>query len=157
MDKLKNLPDEYRQAAIDKLSELMSSSSAREKHKKETGVDINSFGHRRSREEMLALHEEALSHTAGARYDKKGRRNDSSNSYVTFSSNENVKPQMGTPLDWDSCTPILVAALCVNTTHKRRQLRGKLIVPPAVFSGMASLLEDEAGDLVRVSFWKPDG
>lgn len=154
MDRMKNLPDEVLQATYAKLNDLMSSSSAREKHKTETGVDIEKFGHRRSREEMLAMHNKALLDTAGARQIKKGGKKDSKTVMLGISASENVKPTLGAQQDWGACTPISVAALCVNTAHRRRQLRGRLIVSPVVFSGMISLLEDEAGDVVRVSIYK---
>ena len=53
---------------------------------------------------------------------------------------------MGTPLTKistsndkvlpSSCTPISVEDLKVNTTHKRRVLRGELIVKPAIIKGI---------------------
>ena len=57
------------------------------------------------------------------------------------------------PPSISDCTPIHVRSLEVHSPHRRRLLRGTLAVEPFVLSGVHTLLEDELGDLVSVSFY----
>lgn len=142
---MENIPEHMRQEVFSKFTELLSSSSARAKMKDETGVDFERFGQTRNREEMLEEHKAAIKDIKTKFGMVAGGM-----STVSWTTNFNVKPQMGSPADWDACSPIPVASLCENTTHRSRHLRGTLVVPPLVMTSVMSLLEDEAGNLVKV-------
>jgi hypothetical protein len=45
---------------------------------------------------------------------------------------------------------VRAAALQVNTTHKGRILRGTLVEKPSLVTSVQVLLQDEAGDIVKV-------
>lgn len=54
---------------------------------------------------------------------------------------------------WKSALPISIAKLSLDTTHHGRVLRGTLIVDPAVYTAVQSLIQDDAGDVRNISFY----
>jgi hypothetical protein len=77
-------------------------------------------------------------------------------SYVCFQSTNastGTKPasDFPEPLPLSACLPIRLASMQQGTTHKRRVLRGTIAVQrPTVMTAATVLLQDEAGDLVKV-------
>ncbi|GFR47524.1 hypothetical protein Agub_g9242 [Astrephomene gubernaculifera] len=70
-----------------------------------------------------------------------------------YSSNDtHMKPasEFPTPPAIDACAPIAIADLHPGVTHRGRVLRGKLLVKPLLLASLATLLEDEEGQVVRV-------
>ena len=110
-----------------------------------SGIDVDRYGQSRSREELLADYEK-----------KRQELSPSGNLvYPGFTHQHDVKPadEFSRPPSMDHCTPIHVLSLKHQNTHRGRLLRGTLVVQPAVFRGVQSLLEDELGNLVMVSFY----
>eukprot|EP00736_Rhodelphis_marinus_P010089 Rmarinus@m.2093 len=56
-------------------------------------------------------------------------------------------------VDLSSLNPIHVISLVSDTTHRGKVLRGKLIVDPLVISCIATILEDDNGDVVRLALY----
>ena len=109
------------------------------------GIDVDRYGQNRSREELLADHEK-----------KRKELSPIGNlAYTGFTHQHDVKPvdEFPRPPSMDHCTPIHVLSLKPQNTHRGRLLRGTLAVQPAVLLSVQSLLEDELGNLVMVSFY----
>jgi hypothetical protein len=77
----------------------------------------------------------------------------SQNLPVLYSTNASggAKPSSLPAADLDVVTPVHARTLSIGTTHTGRVLRGTLVVDPMQATSLQSVLEDELGDVVKVS------
>lgn len=110
------------------------------------GFDFERFGRPRSREELLADHALSRKKLAPPNY---------SQTAISWTHHNDVKPvaDFPHPPSVHDCTPVHVHSLKPQNTHRGRLLRGTLATQPVVIVGVQTLLEDELGNLVNVSFY----
>jgi hypothetical protein len=135
-------------AAFAKALEIMSSPEKLAKFGAKSGIDVERFGQQQSREELLAKHNKGLADVRDA--EALSRKN----MPVLYSTNAGVggaKPSSLPAADWAALTPVHARTLSVGTTHTGRMLRGNIAVDPMQATSLQTVLEDELGDLVKVS------
>ncbi|MEW5302765.1 MAG: hypothetical protein WDW36_005513 [Sanguina aurantia] len=113
------------------------------------GIDLQRFGERRNSSALIADHEQSI------RQQQTWKSNPGLYTVnIPIMATQKPAADFRRPPSTDACLPISIATLQLDTTHRGRVLRGSVTVAePAVMQGVMVLLQDERGDLVRVSFY----
>lgn len=114
------------------------------------GIDVKRFGQKRSNAQLLKDHQEAYREVS-AQY---------LHAYEHGVGIEEVTQNLTTkPIDpcadnnIESRTPLRISELSLDTTHRGRYLRGKIVGKPIPVASVHCLLEDDQGDLVKVCMY----
>eukprot|EP00878_Enallax_costatus_P036819 GHUV01041384.1.p1 GENE.GHUV01041384.1~~GHUV01041384.1.p1 ORF type:complete len:178 (+),score=29.67 GHUV01041384.1:302-835(+) len=112
---------------------------------RQSGIDIHNYGQERTKSQIIKAHEAGLRRMMQM-------LNARGMSILSTSYNEHVKPASDFPAPpaLGDCTPIAVRDLQQGTTHRGRVLRGILVVDANHMGSVHTVLEDEAGDCVKV-------
>lgn len=119
---------------------------------KRMGIDMDKFGKQRNKTQIIKSHEEGLRATQMRLSDCSTIVSQSFNKYVKVASDFPTPPAL------DDCVPISVKELQQGTTHRGRVLRGYLVVDANYMGSVHTVLEDQAGDCVKVDsspHWSP--
>ena len=101
-----------------------------------------------SRDELIARHMEAIKGMILPRSERKHATT------VTFTTPfASRKPTNITPRNMDQYKPIYVSNLMLETTHKGRVLRGRVVTPPLVMTSIMTIIEDETGAIVKIAVY----
>lgn len=114
-------------------------------------INFRDFGQPRSRAELLRDHEK------GVQEQRRCMQGEGFTFTVATTSMMDVKPQRRSDAQeaMAKYRPVRISGLVVNTTHVGCILRGRLVSSaPIVMNSAMVLLEDEQGDVVRVSRWR---
>ena len=77
---------------------------------------------------------------------------------TTFDTNPSIdmikhKTKKSKKVMWTSALPISIEKLILDTTHHSRILTGTLIVDPTVLTSVQTLIQDDYGDVLNISFY----
>ncbi|KAG5177594.1 hypothetical protein JKP88DRAFT_332187 [Tribonema minus] len=75
---------------------------------------------------------------------------------ISSTASHDIKPDGAAAACAAECTPVHIRCLTAGTTHRRRLLRGTLVVDPVRIVSWQSVLQDELGDLVPIHLYNFD-
>lgn len=119
-----------------------------EQFTRKSNIDLGGIGQPRSRDELLERHERSRKEIISMMTSDAQTFSLNLGTYKTKSAADFPSPPA-----LIACTPIHVHSLKAGNTYRGRLLRGTLAVQPIFVQSVQTLLEDEKGGLVCVSFY----